>query len=653
MVSTRTNILTPVPTMESVQESISELRDAIVEIKEGMKAFLINQKVVSDEIKKLKNVEVEISSHIRMFTLDTLIDVYYLAKMQEQTIMAMKSRYGSILNTPKTVSNVFNKYANGYQRPSGTNAVIPNTTFKSNATPFRKRLTQKELEDKRANHMYFYCDEKYFPGHKCSGQLHSLEVIIDEEEDEGDEVFEECVTELLTHESPNDFVNDARLQISIHALVSITSYQTMRIRSYVGKQMVHILINCGSTRSLVKTTKRMGCKLQTICPLKVDMADGNSLTSSFLSKNFKWTIQGLNFMIDIMVIPLGGCEMVLGMQCLATLGDIMFNFQKLTMKFEYSRSKVLLRGTPQSSINWMQGNSRGSRQGSAKHSCKAVAELLEEYADASTNSPNQKDAIELMVKELLDSGVIRPSQSPFSSPIVMVKKKDDTWRMCVDYRQLNKHTVKDKCLIPMIEELIDEFKDEAEHLQYLKCILQVMRENALYAKQSKCAFAVSEVEYLRHVISAKGVATDKSKILAMKGWPIPKIGKQLRGFLGLSGYYRIFIRYYAIIKFEYNTNFHTSINTTPFEVVYGQKPRIHLPYLAGESTVEAVDRSILAREQVLNMLKFHLKRAQDRMLKECKGDVSTMGELLVCDNKGQLSAVPVAILERRLGKVNN
>nr|GEU98041.1 reverse transcriptase [Tanacetum cinerariifolium] len=71
---------------------------------------------------------------------------------------------------------------------------------------------------------------------------------------------------------------------------------------------------------------------------------------------------------------------------------------------------------------------------------------------------NQKDAIEHIVKELLDSGVIRHSQIPFSSHIVMVIKRDGTWRMCVDYRQLNKYTVKDKFPFPIIEELMDELQ---------------------------------------------------------------------------------------------------------------------------------------------------------------------------------------------------
>lgn len=67
-----------------------------------------------------------------------------------------------------------------------------------------------------------------------------------------------------------------------------------------------------------------------------------------------------------------------------------------------------------------------------------------------------KDEIEKTINELIEMGHIRPSKSPFASSVVLAKKKDGTMRMCIDYRALNKKTIKNKYPIPRIDELIDE-----------------------------------------------------------------------------------------------------------------------------------------------------------------------------------------------------
>uniref|UniRef100_A0A2N9EWI0 Reverse transcriptase domain-containing protein n=1 Tax=Fagus sylvatica TaxID=28930 RepID=A0A2N9EWI0_FAGSY len=174
--------------------------------------------------------------------------------------------------------------------------------------------------------------------------------------------------------------------------------------------------------------------------------------------------------------------------------------------------------------------------------------------------------------ELLESDSIRPSQSPFSSLVLLVRKADESWRMCIDYRGLNKETVKDKFPIPVVDELLDElhgawvlskldlrfgyhkirmkerdiektpFRTHGGHYEYL-----IMPFGLTNAPSTFQALMNEEVEYLGHIISGNGVQTDPKKTVAMLAWPIPKSIKALRGFLGLTGYYRKFIKGYGKI----------------------------------------------------------------------------------------------------------
>ncbi|RVX06370.1 putative mitochondrial protein [Vitis vinifera] len=91
-------------------------------------------------------------------------------------------------------------------------------------------------------------------------------------------------------------------------------------------------------------------------------------------------------------------------------------------------------------------------------------------------------------------------------------------------------------------------KDLKEHCDHLQSVLSILANHQLHVNGKKCLFVKPQLEYLGHLVSTKGVAADPNKISAMVEWPTPKSLKELRGFLGLTGYYHRFVEGYGAIS---------------------------------------------------------------------------------------------------------
>jgi hypothetical protein len=87
----------------------------------------------------------------------------------------------------------------------------------------------------------------------------------------------------------------------------------------------------------------------------------------------------------------------------------------------------------------------------------------------------------------------------------------------------------------------------SEHLRHVQLVLAKLQEHSLFMKNSKCAFGACSVVYLGHIISEASVAMDAQKMQAVLDWPLLRTVRAVRGFLGLAGYYRRFIKDYGAI----------------------------------------------------------------------------------------------------------
>ncbi|GJX98145.1 putative reverse transcriptase domain-containing protein [Tanacetum coccineum] len=164
-------------------------------------------------------------------------------------------------------------------------------------------------------------------------------------------------------------------------------------------------------------------------------------------------------------------------------------------------------------------------------------------------APTEMQELSNQLKELQDKGFIRLSSSPWGAPVLFVKKKDGLFRMCIDYRELNKLTIKNHYPLPRIDDLFDQLqgtrpyldkfvivfiddiliysKSKEEHEVHLKLTLELLEKVKLFGKFSKCEFWLQEVRFLEHVVNSEGIHVDLSKIEAAIYLNFSKIAKPL------------------------------------------------------------------------------------------------------------------------------
>ncbi|GJU43100.1 putative reverse transcriptase domain-containing protein [Tanacetum coccineum] len=222
-------------------------------------------------------------------------------------------------------------------------------------------------------------------------------------------------------------------------------------------------------------------------------------------------------------------------------------------------------------------------------------------------APSEMQELFVQLQELQDKGFIRPSHSPWGAPVLFVKKKDGSFRMCIDHRELNKLIVKNRYPLPRIDDLFDQLrgvypflkidfrsgrfviifiddilaysKSKEEHNVHLKLVLETLRKEKLYAKVSKYEFGLEEA----HVVNHNHPQTD---------------GQSERMIQTLEDIIRACV-------IDFGGSYQLSIWCAPFEVLYGRKCRSPVLWaeIRGSSLIgpelvqETIDKVVLVKEK--------------------------------------------------------
>ncbi|XP_026452801.1 uncharacterized protein LOC113353408 [Papaver somniferum] len=388
----------------------------------------------------IHSLKPEIGPMVKLLEPQTLTAAFTKAINQEDALLANNSKPNPYRPTP-------------LRNQSPATYAIP--LRKPNLPAGAKRLTWEEQKEKREKGECFNCDKLFTLGHLClKPQLLLLEGSPDADANQQDtEIVKEPATEF--EETPT---------LSFHSLMGSPYPRTMRISGF---------------------TKDAA--------LRVTIGDGGHLSTQGFCPNIPLKFQNYEFNADFHLLPISGCDDVLGIQWLRTLGVISWDFTALTMQFHINGSDITLVGNDSSTVMMLYSSSmqrllnrehygilfqlstlKDSSSPTVSVLEPEIQQLISTYSDifeTLVSLPPSRQH-EHHIPLLLDYSPVnvRPyryphfqkneiekeSSSPFSSPILMVRKKDGTWRMCVDYRALNKITIKDRFPIHMVGELMDE-----------------------------------------------------------------------------------------------------------------------------------------------------------------------------------------------------
>jgi hypothetical protein len=368
------------------------------------------------------------------------------------------------------------------RRPPPTPSVSPAGTGvpAQQPQPF-KRLTPDEMAERRKLGLCYNCDEPFVRGHKCPRlfYLEAPDYIVEEPDDAADA------------DAPNSDIppfDPDKPMISLSAATGIRAGDTKQLQVTIGAQEFTALLDSGSTHNFINVdaARLAGLQFRDSSGAHVIVANGDRVACRGLARDVPIKIADEPFTVDCFSIPLAPYDMVLGLTWLRSLGPILWDFASLRMAFSLRGRRVVWTGVgapaaaPQATL--FTGHlftDKGAERA-------LLDRLLDTFADVfapPTGLPPardcdhhihlkpgtepvavrpyrypqlQKDELEQQCEAMLQQGIIRPSTSPFSAPVLLVKKQDGSWRFCVDYRSLNAVTVKDKFPIPVVEELLDE-----------------------------------------------------------------------------------------------------------------------------------------------------------------------------------------------------